>query len=98
MKFFILSFSPKPQKKYMVQIDGKIIHFGDSRYSDFLMNQDPERKKRYLARHFPRENWNDIYTPAFWSRWLLWNEPTMEESLKDIEKRFKLSINPKNSS
>ena len=93
-----LSKSNRKNKKYKVVItDGertKTVHFGAEGYSDFTKHKDTERKKRYIARHQKRENWNKsgIYTAGFWSRWLLWNKPTIEESIKDIEKRFKVSI------
>jgi hypothetical protein len=46
-----------------------------------------DRKTRYFET--PKgENWNDPYTAGFWSRWVLWNKPTITESIKDIQKRF----------
>ena len=35
------------------------------------------------------ENWNDPTTAGFFSRWITWNKPTLTESLKDTNKRFK---------
>jgi hypothetical protein len=29
-----------------------------------------------------------IDTAGFWSRWLLWNKPTIKESYDDIKRRF----------
>ena len=33
-------------------------------------------------------NWgkSGIFTAGFWSRWMLWNKPTLEESYNDIKK------------
>ena len=29
-------------------------------------------------RRSSKEDWTDPHTPGFWSRWLLWSEPTMD--------------------
>lgn len=66
----------------------KTVRFGAAGMSDFTKHRDEERKQRYLDRHRDNENWNDITTAGAWSRWLLWNKPTIQESLADIRKRF----------
>lgn len=69
----------------------KTVHFGASGYSDYTTHKDPERKQRYLERHGRgREDWNDPTTPGALSRWLLWNKPTLEASLRDFKRRFGL--------
>ena len=68
----------------------KTVKFGAFGMSDFTKNRDEERKKRYLDRHREREDWNDILTSGAWSRWLLWNKPTIRESLTDLKTRFDL--------
>lgn len=68
----------------------KTIRFGSFGMSDFTKNKDEERKRRYLERHREREDWNDITTAGAWSRWLLWNKPTIRESLADLKTRFGL--------
>ena len=68
----------------------KTVQFGSKGMSDFTINKDKERKQRYLDRHRKRENWNDPMTAGALSRWLLWNRPTLESSIKDFKKRFKL--------
>lgn len=92
---FVLSVSIRKNKKYMIETpSGKKIHFGDSRYQDFTKHKDMTRKKRYILRHRGRENWtkSGINTPGFWSRWLLWNKPTIQASILDIERRFKIKL------
>jgi len=90
-----LSKSTRAGKKYMVKVENKIIHFGQAEASDYTEHKDPERKERYLARHRNRENWakSGIKTAGFWSRWLLWSEPTIAASIKKIEKKFNVKIN-----
>lgn len=94
MNTFYLEHSPLANKKLRVYLPtGKHIDFGASGYEDFTTHKDIARKERYLARHRKRENWNDASTAGFWSRWLLWNKPTMKASIQDIEKKFNIIIN-----
>lgn len=83
--------SDKPDKKfYIITKSGKKVYFGAAGYEDYTMHKDPERKQRYIARHQSKEDWtvNGIDTSGFWSRWLLWNKPTITESYNDIKNRF----------
>lgn len=85
-----LKVSNKPGKKFMVKVDGTVVHFGARGYSDYTKHKDKERMQRYLDRHRKGENWNlsGIKTAGFWSRWLLWNKPSIEESKKSIASKF----------
>jgi hypothetical protein len=68
----------------------KTVVFGARGYSDFLHHKDPERKKLYILRHRAREKWNRSagkYTAGFWSRWLLWSEPTFTRALRLTESK-----------
>ena len=86
--------SNRPGKKYMVNVDGKTVHFGASGMSDYTIHKDSERMGRYIARHKNRENWtkSGIKSAGFWSRWLLWNKPSLSASKSDIERRFGVKI------
>jgi len=52
---------------------------------DYTQHGDEDRKRLYLIRH-KNDNINDIFSAGAWSTGLLWNKPTMEESIKDMEK------------
>lgn len=85
----IIKPSHKSDKKFDAVIDNrKTIPFGQKNASDFTIHKDEERKQRYINRHSKRENWNDPTTAGFWSRWLLWNKPTITESIRDTNKKF----------
>ena len=64
------------------------VHFGQAGASDYTIHKDPERKKLYIERHEKNENWNDPTSAGALSRWILWNKPTITESIKDYKKRF----------
>ena len=79
----------------------KVIHFGAKSYSDYTIHKDKVRKNNYIKRHsamctstsrVPTQDWNDPNTAGFWSRWLLWNKETLEDSAREIEKRFGLDV------
>lgn len=85
------------QKKYKMSFyyNGKKVretHFGAKGYSDFTKHKDIKRKDRYLLRHMKNERWDLFYTPGSLSRWILWNKPTLHESLLDYIKRFDLTL------
>mgnify|MGYP006969380021 CR=1 FL=1 len=89
--------STRDGKRYMVvfYLDGsriKTTHFGSDVHDNFTIHRDEERKKRYLDRHRAREDWSAFMSAGALSRWILWNKPTIDASLKDYMKRFKLKL------
>lgn len=94
MSVFILQKSYLPSKKFQVINvgTGKTIHFGAKGYSDFILSKDERKRENYILRHKVRENWNDLSKAGTWSRYLLWNKPTLKESIDDMEKLFDIRI------
>ena len=92
MKEVVLKKSSNPEKKYDAFVEGKKISFGASGYSDFTQHKDEERKKNYIARHRVNQNWNDLKTAGARSKNLLWNKPTINESIKNMEHKFNIKI------
>jgi hypothetical protein len=90
--------SSDPDKKLDVTLENdngvrRIIRIGAKGYSDFIQSKGDEDKKRaYIVRHKTNEDWDKsgIFTAGFWSRWLLWNKETLQESIEDVKKRFQL--------
>ena len=98
---YILSRSQRQDKKFVVKIKnkktGKIekqINFGAKGYSDYTIHKDKDRRDRYDNRHHKRENWkkSGVQTAGFWAKWILWNKKTINDSIKDTEKRFGIKI------
>lgn len=88
-----LSKSPNPNKKYRVTGTNWYVDFGASGYSDYTKHKDPRRKSLYITRHRSRENWTNVKTAGFWSRWLLWEKPTLTQSKNFIKRKFGIIIN-----
>jgi len=81
--------SPRKDKKLVAEFaDGTKTHFGAKGMSDFIKNKNEERKDRYIARHKPNEDWTDPKKAGTLSRFVLWNKPTLDASIKDFKKRF----------
>lgn len=95
MKLISLKPSTNPEKKYMAVFDlgngrTKTTHFGSSAYQDYRMHKSEERRQAYLKRHERNETWQDPTTAGALSRFLLWNKPTLEASLRDFKQKFNL--------
>ncbi len=78
----------------VVTPDGHKVHFGQRGYEDYTTHKDHDRMRRYLVRHHNAETWSKrgINTPGFWSRWILWNKPSLLGSIRHTKKKFRIKI------
>ena len=68
----------------------KTVHFGAINYTDYTLSKDKAKRKLYLARHQPRENWDDYTSAGSLSRYILWGDSTsIQENIKAFKKKFK---------
>jgi hypothetical protein len=85
--------SDKDGKKfYIITNDNKKVYFGAAGYDDFTITKNEEQKQRYITRHKKNENWDDINSAAFWSRFYLWEKSTKKEAYENIKKILKKYI------
>ena len=87
----VISPSKNKNKKYKAVVNNeKTVHFGDSRYQDYTMHKDAKRKTNYISRH-SNEDWSksNIASPAFLSRFVLWEKPTLTGSINNLNNRYK---------
>ena len=92
--------STHADKKYMVTTPGgKTIHFGAKNYNDYITYNHEHGKKiaddkrdAYIARHQVNEDWYDPDTAGFWSRWLLWEKPTLRQAGNNLRDLFDIKI------
>ena len=68
----------------------KTVQFGARGYEDYTIHKDPERYRRYKDRHREKENWTRAgrHNAGFWSRWLLWSDPSISNALKITEDKL----------
>ena len=69
-----LDYSKRKNNKYMVTLEsGKKVHFGSTKYADYLTHKDKERRDKYLARATKIKNkqgeltYNNPESANFWS-------------------------------
>ena len=88
----VITPSDKKTKKFTAIIDDKkTIHFGAKLYEDYTIHRDDKRKKAYLARH-KKDNFNNPNYAGFYATNLLWNKPTLKESIKNTNEKYNLNI------
>ena len=87
----IIKPSVNPLKKFDAFIDNKKISFGANGMSDYTKHKDKDRKNRYLERH-KKDNYKNPLYPSFYSTNLLWNKPTLNESIKDTNNKYNVNI------
>ena len=96
LKLLRIEPSHRKDKKYSAVFETdhqtyKVVHFGAKGYDDYTTHHDDVRKELYLLRHKrDHENWNDVTSPGALSRWILWNKPSLHESIRDFKNRFHL--------
>ena len=96
---YVIQPSSRAAKKWSVKTpSGRVIHFGAVGYDDYTMHGDAARAEDYVRRHAAREDWSDrgVETPGFWSRWLLWEKPTIKAALAALRRRLGATIIFKN--
>ena len=76
-----LDYSTRKNNKYMATLaSGKKVHFGSSKYPDYLTHKDKDRRDKNLARAKKIKNkqgeltYNNPESANFWSVHLLWPE------------------------
>ena len=69
----------------------KTVHFGAAGYTDYTVSKDKAKRELYLARHKPRENWDDFTTKGSLSKHILWGDSTsLQKNIADFKKKFKI--------
>jgi hypothetical protein len=69
----------------------RVVHFGSPMHENYTIHKDVRRKGLYQERH-KHDKLNDPYAPGFWSWFVLWNKPNLQESFEDAVRRAKQLI------
>ena len=80
-----LDYSKRKNNKYVVTLpSGKKLHFGSSKYPDFLIHRDEQKKDKYLTRAKKIKNkkgeltYENPESANYWSVNLLWSGKSMK--------------------
>lgn len=97
MQLLGIVLSPKKDKRFTALFEKKSdkikqIHFGSKNGKTFIDHQDKTKKRNWLKRHSKNiiRFQNNPYTPMTLSRMILWNKPTIDESLENFIANFDL--------
>lgn len=87
-----ISKSSRAGKKYQATANtgntGKTVHFGAVGYESFVDHKDPKRRENYISRHSNEDHSrSNIMSPAFMSRWVLWEKPTLKGAVAHLNKK-----------
>lgn len=77
----MLRLSTRKDKRFMLVINGKKIHFGSANGYTYIDGATDTTRENYIARH-ANEDWNEI-NPASLSRYILWGDS--HDILKNAE-------------
>tara|TARA_R110002012_G_scaffold64557_1_gene169688 strand:- start:1616 stop:1939 length:324 start_codon:yes stop_codon:yes gene_type:complete len=88
---------------FMIDNKEKKVSFGASGYRDYTLINNKNSKfylpkildrnvvrSSYIRRHEKKENWNNPLTAGALSRFILWNKKTLNSSIRDFKKKFKV--------
>jgi hypothetical protein len=90
---YVLFESDRKNKKWtIITPNMKTIHFGQLGAEDYTQHNDEKRRRLYIARHKPREDWNNPNTAGFWSRFLLWEKPSIHQALYYIRNTLGVDV------
>ncbi len=71
----------------------KTAQFGDSRYEDYTMHKDKQRRDRYRARHKGNLAKTTYMSPAHLSYYILWGDSSnINTNINKYIKMFKLKL------
>ena len=85
-------------KKWSLSDGDRTVNFGAEGYEDYTIHKDPERRKKYINRHKNSEYplWahtkEDLMTPSYLARYILWEKPDLDEAIKYVEKKQNVKI------
>jgi hypothetical protein len=68
--------------------DGTRTKFGQTNGKTFLDHNDKQLKLNYIKRHIRDLRTNNYQRPGFLSVFLLWNKPSLKESITDFNRRI----------
>ena len=83
--------SHRKGKKWMVKVEGRLVHFGQAGAEDYTMHHDKERSRQYRSRH-KHDHIHDENKPGFWAYWLLWSFPDIQQAFQYIMETFNPNI------
>ena len=90
MKLLSVKRSTRKDKKWMAEFDtDKVVHFGARGMDDYTLTKNKDQRERYRARHASGKTAKPDTADAL-AYYLLWNKPTLQESIKEFKKKYNI--------
>jgi len=93
----LIKISPSTQKDkrytahFMLDNDKiKRVHFGSANHENYIIHKNEKRKNAYRKRHAKDLETNDPTRAGYLSYYILWNKPTLHESIQDYKQKFNI--------
>jgi hypothetical protein len=82
--------STRKDKKLMLVLPTKKIHFGSAGSTTYVEGATEKQKENYLKRHAVNEDWSEV-NPASLSRFILWGDSrNIRINIDNYMKHFKI--------
>jgi len=91
-KNYILKKSNRKGKRFVLDMNDMSHHFASKDGKTYIDGRTIKEKAAWEARHKSDKNWNNKHSSIYYSRHLLWSEPTLKEAIKKLEKKDKIKI------
>ena len=94
METYILKKSDRKNKRFVIimQDRGHRHDFGSDVGKTYIDGRTEKEKEAWIARHRVNKNWDNKHSSIYYSRMLLWTEPTLKKAIKALEKKNKIKI------
>ena len=95
MKTYILKKSPRNNKRFRIIMSDPTPHFhdfGQKNGKTFIDGRTEKERQNWINRHKSNKNWNSFHSPIYQSRFLLWEETTLDKAIKKYEKKNNVKI------
>ena len=98
MSKIILSKSKNKGKRLkveMINFDGikdHTHHFGSDIGQTFIDHKDHKKRSAWIARHSVSKFWDNIHSPLFYSRILLWETPDLKKNIRILAKMLNTTV------
>jgi hypothetical protein len=85
--------SPRKTKRFrLVFDDASYVDFGADGARTFIDDRTQKERLAWIARHRKDKGWDDPKSGIYYSRFLLWTEPTLKKAVRALEKKMKKKI------
>ena len=92
MKTYILKKSNRKGKRFEINMIDHSHHFGSDVGKTYIDGRTEKEKQAWIKRHQNDKGWDSKHSGIYHSRFLLWNKPTLKESIKDYERKHSVKI------